>query len=292
MHGRILPPGCGGDSGRGPRLWPSSAETPAPSHSLRRGPPNALVSYSPDNTAACVRNFGNPATPPRSGSTRSLSISCVGSRRPTPCLPDKRKRRVRRRRRRRWAEVGSGYSFCWAHFPTPCCPENQSRVPPSVRCCLGSCSRHRPPSVAALSPTVPRCAPPLAATVRSRWRPALPPHPRSVHAPRRWKSARCSSAIIPHRSGASLALADLSCSHARRSWPSPRPCVPATSATLPARSPAALVVRAAREPALALLSDYSLRFADRPSPPRAAAPAPDAPESFLPVDNSACSPML
>ena len=94
-----------------------------------------------------------------------------------------------------------------------------------------------------------------------------------------------------HRSGASLALADRSCSRARRSWLSLRSCDPATSATLLARSPAALVARAGREPELALLSGWSLRSVDRPSPPRAAAPAPDAPESFLLVDNSACSPM-
>src|ERR1700719_2780653 len=86
------------------------------------------------------------------------------------------------------------------------------------------------------------------------------------------------------------ASAEISCSPALGSWPFLRSCPLAAFATPAMRSPAALVARAAHELVLALLSYGPVHCADRPSLSRVVAPAPDAHESLLPLDNSACSP--
>jgi len=88
----------------------------------------------------------------------------------------------------------------------------------------------------------------------------------------------------------SPALADRWCSPAPHAWPFLRPCALATSATLQAHSPAALVAGVAHGPALALPSDCPRRFGDRSSPPPAGAPVLDARESSPPGDNSCGSP--
>src|ERR1700719_52981 len=179
----------------------------------------------------------------------------------------------------RWAEVGSEPSPRWASLSVPGSPENRFPVWPSSRCCLAWCSRHRPPSVAAFS----------SAALRYGRPPASRPTPRLILAPHRSKSARCSSALVLYPVGASPALADRRCSLAPCSWPLLIFAI-AVSPTPPAHSPAAFAAPVALGHALVWPSDSPLRSADRPSPPRAAAPAPGALGSFLRRDNFVRSP--
>src|ERR1019366_7791652 len=217
--------------------WPSFPGTQGPSRFLPGELPNDHASDSSDNTPVCERNSHTISSSPHSDRKSLLAQPVTALRSAAICLRDTDTDPARHHTKTHWAAVDAELLSRWAFPHAPCFPENRSLARPSSRCCLAWYSRHRPPSVAAFSPAALRCDPLPATTARCRSLPASPRLPQSAPVPHRQKSARCSSAIIPHPSGASLLLADRCCSPAPRSWPFLRSCAPATFAVLAVRSP-------------------------------------------------------
>src|SRR6516162_7082538 len=269
--------------------WPSSCGTRSPVGFLRAAPRNGRAVCCLDNTPVYECRFGNPQTALHRRGKSSRAPLCVVSAYAEVCPPGKHSDPSPADREIHSVVTGSVGWLLVVH--AACSPENRSVARPFSRYSLAWYSRDRPPSVAVFYSAAVPSDPLLAITACSRWPPLSPPLPQSVRGRHPWRSARCNTTRNLCQAASSPALADRWCSPASHAWPLLRPCVPATSATLRAHFPAALVAGAVHGPALALPSDYSRRFGDRPSQPPAVALVPGARESSLRGDNSCCSPV-
>src|ERR1700693_1780009 len=263
---------------------------PSPTRFLRAAPLNGRAFCCLDNIPFCECRFGNPRIALHRRGRSSRVPLCVVSANVEFCPPDKHSDRSPADRGIHSVATGSVGWLLVVHVA--CSPENRSLGWPSSRCSVASCSRDRPPSVLVLYLAAVPGDPLLAIAAHSHWPPLLRLLPQSVRARRTGKSGRCNLERISCKNASFPLVADRWCSPAPHAWPPfLRLCVSATSPTLRAHFPAALVADVAHEPALASPSDCSRRSGDRPSPRPAVAPVPSVSESPPRSDNSCCWPV-